>query len=82
MALASGLWSPMYHTTFPVAVRTHAFVLLQLGHQLAKAVRPGGQEAMAFVDVWVAHIVPIAIGCVPRCRSVAIRRIRRAEIDD
>ena len=44
----------------PHAVAT-AVDLHTLGHQLAEAVRPGGAETGAFLDVWTSQIMPRTI---------------------
>ena len=58
--LAQAPWSPRNHAAFPPDARARAVELHRIGHQLAKAVRPGGEEAMAFVDVWMTQLMPRA----------------------
>ena len=77
--LAQAPWSPRNHATFPAAARARAVELHRIGHQLAKAVRPGGGEAMAFVDVWMAQIVPHAAAIYRLPRSMAIRPMIRPQ---
>ena len=54
-------WTPHSHGTFSSTGRARAVELHRLGVLLAKAMRPDGEETMAFVDVWQESIMPLAI---------------------
>jgi len=56
----------------PHAVAT-AVDLHTLGHQLAEAVRPGGAETGAFLDVWTSQIMPRTIEKRDLCIRPMIR---------
>lgn len=57
--LAASPWSPASHELFPKAARERAWLLLQPGSRLAKRVRP--DRPVAFTDVWLAFVMPLAI---------------------
>ena len=61
VTLAAERWTPRNHASFSAAGRARAFELNLIGHQLAQALRPTGDESMAFVDVWMTEIMPRAI---------------------
>jgi ankyrin repeat protein len=55
---AAGPWSPHAHPLFPAHARARAVELLLLGRQLA---RQRFEQAGGLVDVWVAHVMPLAV---------------------
>ena len=59
VARAAGPWSPTTHELFPPAERRRAVALLRLGYLLA-----WGHECAdgaALLDVWRAHVLPLAV---------------------
>eukprot|EP00966_Prymnesium_polylepis_P027303 631781-Prymnesium_polylepis.1 len=69
---------PWNSRTFAAADCTRADELKRLGHQLAEVVRPDGNETMAFVDVWMAQVVPRDMDDhVATARSTSIRYMVR-----
>jgi len=55
-------WSPANHELFPQKDRARATELFMLGKLLACSPRLEGTDAGALEDVWLAHIVPSAVG--------------------
>lgn len=52
-------WSPRTHALFPSCVRGRALFLLLVGHRLA--MRENGKIGSALIDVWIAHVMSLAV---------------------
>ena len=55
-------WSPAIHSAYPLHARRQAYRMLLLGNRLASRLGAGGGGAGAFMQVWVAQIMPLLVG--------------------
>lgn len=54
-------WSAETHGLFPEAARAHAVEVVRLGYQLSSSLRAAHGQERAFLDAWMAHVLPHAI---------------------
>ena len=62
---AAAPWSPATHGLFPAAAKARAVALLRVGRQLARQLQSLVADASdvegAWRDVWLGHVMPLAI---------------------
>ena len=59
MVAAAEPWSPRTHALWGPAARRRAAELCRLGYQLAAL--PAVGNSRSFLDVWLAHLLPLAV---------------------
>lgn len=78
-------WSARTHRLWPAPHRAQAVALLHIGHELSRSYAAGGAACGGLVDgglldVWLQHVMPLALD---RCDRYAVRpRWRRRKSKD